>query len=206
MTCAHCAFSCTGKGTFMMQEVFDKCLEVAAERNEFVTIGGGEPTLHPKCLQWTLAAALALVDVSLEVDAPAVMVITNGKRSKVAVQLAKLSKLGVISAELSQDEFHDEIDEDTVAAFERYAGIRNVTINGNAVIDVGRARESHEAGLLNVRDGCACETLFVSPNGDFYACGCWKTKLGNILTDEIPESYWEHSGECELTERELEPA
>ena len=46
----------------MMQEVFDKCLEVAAERNEFVTIGGGEPTLHPKCLQWTLAAALALVD------------------------------------------------------------------------------------------------------------------------------------------------
>jgi len=48
MACAHCCFSCTGKGTFMSQEVFDKALEIAKEYNMTVTLGGGEPTLHPK--------------------------------------------------------------------------------------------------------------------------------------------------------------
>ncbi len=204
MSCAHCAFACTGKGTFMSQEVFDKCLEVAKEFSMYVTLGGGEPTLHPKCLKWAMDAALALVDVSLDMDGPAVMVITNGKKGKTAVELAKLCKLGVISAELSQDEFHDPIDESTVAAFKRYASFRDVTNEGrNPVLDVGRARESHEAGLLNVRDGCACSTLFIAPNGDFYACGCKTQKLGNILTDEIPQSYWDHSEECSR-DRELD--
>lgn len=206
MECAHCAFSCTGKGTFMTQEVFDKCLEVAKEFSMIVTLGGGEPTLHPKCLKWTMDAALALVDASLDIGSPAVCVITNGKRGKTAIELAKLSKLGVITAELSQDEFHDEIDQKTVDAFERYAGFRDVTMQGsNPVIDVGRARESHEAGLLNVRDGCVCSTLFIDPNGDFYACGCRTKKLGNILTDELPQEYWDHADECSR-ERELEYA
>lgn len=188
----------------MGQDVFDKCLEVAKEYSMYVTLGGGEPTLHPKCLKWTMDAALALVDVSLDMGGPAVMVITNGKRGKPAVELAKLNKLGVISAELSQDEFHDAIDERTVDAFKRYAGFRDVTNQGqNAVFDVGRARESAEAGLLNVRDGCACSTLFVEPSGDFYACGCRTQKLGNILTDEIPADYWEHNDECSR-ERELD--
>lgn len=206
MRCAHCAFSCTGKGTFMSQKVFDKCLSIAKEFSMLVTLGGGEPTLHPKCLKWAMDAALALVDVSLDSGGPSVMVITNGKRGKIAVELAKLNKLGVISAELSQDEFHDAIDESTVDAFKRYAGIRDVTNQGqNAVFDVGRARESHEAGLLNVRDGCACSTLFIEPSGDFYACGCKTQKLGNILTDEIPSEWWEHSDECSR-ERDLELA
>lgn len=197
MRCAHCAFSCTGKGTFMSQKVFDKCLSIAKEFSMLVTLGGGEPTLHPKCLKWAMDAALALVDASLDIGSPAVCVITNGKKSKTAVELAKLNKLGVITAELSQDEFHDPIDESTVEAFKRYAEIRDVTREGsNPVIDVGRARESHEAGLLNVRDGCACSTLFIAPNGDFYPCGCKTQRLGNILTDELPQEYWDHADEC----------
>ena len=198
MRCPHCCFAATGKGTFMSQEVFDKCLEWAKEFSQMVTLGGGEPTLHPKCLKWTMDAALALVDVSLDCGGPAVMVITNGKKSKTAVELAKLSKLGVISAELSQDEFHDPIDESTIDAFKRYASFRDVTQKGRTpVLDVGRARESHEEGILNVRDGCACETLFIDPKGDVYGCGCKTKKFGNILEmNELPREWWDHAEEC----------
>jgi len=208
MRCSHCCFSCTGKGTFMTQAVFDKCLEIAASREEQITLGGGEPTLHPKCLDWAMQAALASIDTTEMLDGPAVLIITNGKKTEVAQKLAKLSKLGVISAELSQDEFHDPIDETTIAMFKRYASIRDVTNEGsNAVIDVGRASVSHEEGLLHVRDGCACDTLFIAPNGDFYQCGCKIKKLGNVLTDEIPDSFWEHNNECERNmEENLVPA
>ena len=207
MSCAHCCFSCTGKGTFMSQKVFDKSLEIAKEFSQLVTIGGGEPTLHPKCKEWVMKAALELVDVSLEFDGPSVLIVTNGKRSKIAVELAKLAKLGIIQAELSQDDFHDPIDQRTVEIFKRYAKIRNVTSGNSPVIDVGRASQSHEEGLLEVRDGCACPTLFIAPNGDFYGCGCKTKKLGNILTDEIPEACWENANECfRQLEENLVPA
>jgi len=194
MACAHCCFSCTSKGTFMSQAVFDKAIAIAKEYSLWVTLGGGEPTLHPKCLDWVMQASLELVDVSLELDAPAVLVVTNGKKKSVAIQLAKLAKLGVIQAEVSQDEFHEPIDPETVKVFERYAAVRNVTgqYGDLPVIDAGRASEE----CSNVREGCACPTLFIAPNGDFYGCGCKEKKLGNILTDEIPESYWEKADEC----------
>lgn len=195
MTCAHCCFSCTSKGTFMSQEVFDKALEIAKENFMSITIGGGEPTLHPQIIPWAMQAACEMVDVTLDLDGPAVTVITNGKRSKVAEKLAKMCKAGIIQAELSQDEFHDPIDEKTVETFKKYAGIRNVTGEyGNlAVLDQGRASEE----CSHVRDGCACSTLFIAPNGDFYGCGCKTKKLGNILTDEIPQEYWDQAEECQ---------
>jgi MoaA/NifB/PqqE/SkfB family radical SAM enzyme len=202
MTCGHCCFSCTGKGSFMTAEVFEKALEIAKEYSQMVTLGGGEPTLHPQCEKWAMQAALELVDVSLDADSPAVMIITNGKRGKVAEKLAKLTKLGVIQAELSQDRFHDPIDPKTVETFKRYAHIRDVTNGGRGdVIGVGRASEDDN---IPTREGCACSTLFIAPNGDFYGCGCKYKKLGNILTDEVGETYWDHAEEChrELAERE----
>ena len=178
----------------MTQEVFDKALEIAKEFSMFVTLGGGEPTLHPKCLDWSMQAAFQLVDVSLDNDCPVVLIITNGKKAKPAIQLAKMTKLGIIQAELSQDEFHDPIDPKTVDAFKRYAGIRNVTgqYGETPVIGVGRALDE----CSNVRQGCACSTMFVAPNGDFYGCGCKVKKLGNILTDEVSQSYWDRAEEC----------
>lgn len=189
----------------MSQAVFDKALEIAASRGEFVTIGGGEPTLHPKIIPWLMQAATALVDVTCDFDAPAVLIITNGKKTEVARKVAMMSKANIIRAELSQDEYHDPIDYSTVELFERIASTRDVTFGGrSAVIDAGRAKEND----LNVRQGCPCDTLFITPSGDFYGCGCKHKKLGNVLTDDIPESYWEHHDEChrELAEKELEPA
>jgi len=208
MSCAHCCFAATGKGTFMTESVFNKSLDIAKSYGGGITMGGGEPTLHPKILDWVMDAALATLDASMEQECPVVLVVTNGKKTETALKLAKLGHLGVICAELSQDPWHDEIDEKVVSEFTRYnkhrwerkrgnSGIRNVE---GGIKGQGRALEN---GLGDV-SGCACEALFVKPNGDFYPCGCAKTKLGNILTDKIPEFLFNHLGECEDDISELQ--
>lgn len=198
MTCEHCCFSCTGKGSYMAENVFQKALSLAVEYGWSVTLGGGEPTLHPKCLDWVMTAALATIDASMDMDGPAVLVVTNGKKKDIALKLAKLAHLGTIQCDLSQDEWHDPIDPSVVREFSRYsnregrshAGIRDVT---GGVKDKGRAAEN----CIQDQNGCCCSALFIAPNGDFYHCGCKKTKIGNILTDEIPARNLESLGECE---------
>ena len=217
MRCAHCCFACTGKGTFMGQEIFDKCLSTAKKFGWDITIGGGEPTLHPKIHEWAMQAALACLDVSLDQDGPAVLVVTNGKKTDAAIKLAQMAHLGIISAEVSQDPWHDEIDPKVVAEFTRYnnpetryeysakrrdyAGVRDVS---DGVKGVGRATRDEN---IDVHDGCACSALFVSPNGDFYGCGCKIKKIGNILTDTIPQEIFDIPGECQhYRDKELQPA
>ncbi len=206
MRCAHCCFACTGKGTFMSQEVFDKCLALAEPYNWDITIGGGEPTLHPQILSWAMQAALSSIDTSMDMGSPAVLVVTNGKLTEPAIKLAKLAHLGVISAEVSQDPWHSDIDYRVVAEFTRYnkryghaqyghtnkgyASTRDVSAG---VQNAGRAANNG----LGKYNSCCCDSLFITPNGDFYQCGCRKTRLGNILTDPIPESVLERVGQCE---------
>jgi len=201
MSCDHCCFAATGRGTFMSESVFNKALGIIKSYDGSVTLGGGEPTLHPKILDWCMEAALATIEASMEQEGQAVLVVTNGKKTETALKLAKLGHLGVICAELSQDPWHDEIDEKVVNEFTRFnkhrwerkrgnSGIRNVE---GGIKGQGRALEND----LSDVSGCACGALFIKPNGDFYPCGCQKTKLGNILTDEIPEFLFNYAGECE---------
>jgi len=214
MTCEHCCFSANGKGTLMSQEVFDKALAIAADHCTDITIGGGEPTLHPQILPWVMQAALAIVETSLDYDGPAVLVVTNGKKKDVAIKLAKLAHLGIIQCDLSQDPWHDPISPEVVKEFTRYnkpctvngtfighqdpengkgnAGIRDVSIG---VKKKGRAIEN---GLWRQK-GCCCNTMLIAPNGDFYQCGCKKTKLGNILFDPLPDEIFQ--GECEFDQK-----
>ena len=208
MNCDHCCFAATGRGTFMSETVFRKTLGIVKEFSGSVTLGGGEPSLHPKILEWCMEAALATIETSMDMDGPAVLVITNGKKTETAIKLAQLGHLGFIQADLSQDPWHDEIDEKVVREFTRYnknfrekdrghAGIRDVS---GGVKAKGRAVEND----LSDKEECCCSALFVKPNGDFYPCGCEKTKLGNILTDEIPEFMFNLTGECEDNIPELQ--
>ncbi|HEY9073855.1 MAG TPA: radical SAM protein, partial [Desulfobaccales bacterium] len=57
MTCNHCAFSCGAQGPDMSAETFRRVLDLAALEEAPITIGGGEPTLHPgfmDFLWWTI--------------------------------------------------------------------------------------------------------------------------------------------------------
>ena len=174
----------------MTQAVFDKCLEIARSYDCDITIGGGEPTLHPKCIDWVIQAAMSSVDQTINNDFPNVLIVTNGSITDKAIKLARLAHLGMIQADLSQDIWHDQIASKVVLEFERYnrsgrsesrkgyAGIRNVE---DCVKRQGRALENSIGDM----DGCACSTVFIAPNGDFYQCGCRLNKIGNILTTDI---------------------
>lgn len=171
----------------MSQSVFDKCLEIAKTHGNNVNIGGGEPTLHPKIINWLFQAALETIDCTLDNGAPAVWLATNGKLTEKAIQISKMAKLGMISATLSQDPWHEKIDDSVIEAFCHKSDKLEIRDVSEGVLSVGNAAKNS----ISKKEGCICPNLFIKPNGDFYYCGCAITKMGNVSTDEIPEGFWE---------------
>lgn len=58
MFCEHCGFSCTAEGEDMSMEVFERTLQVF--EGSYITIGGGEPTLHPKIFEMVLGIIMLI--------------------------------------------------------------------------------------------------------------------------------------------------
>ena len=174
-------------GEDMSLETFRNALDY----DEYVTLGGGEPTLHP--LFWQFFGE------ALAVSSEYLWLATNGSIKNTALALAKLAKKGVIGCALSQDNYHDPIDPEVIEAFTKdkrqssaYSDrtpdsreIRNVT--GNE-INAGRC----DFG----KNGCACEDIIIEPDGTVRACGCEDAPtFGNINTEvNIPDD-WEQ-GTC----------
>ena len=159
MECPHCCFSCTNKGEDMSLETFREALAMG---DEYLTLGGGEPTMHPLFDQFLLEAIGAC---------DCLLVITNGKNENRARMLMNLARKEVLSAELSIDDYHEPLDSnleyDWIQALGKRA-IRNTTKNQDPV-GVGRAVV--ELGI-EPQDKCMCEDLIVKPNGDLHICGC----------------------------------
>lgn len=171
MSCPHCIFSCEAGNPVehMSREVFEKALDFAESYGEFVTLGGGEPTLHPDFHEY-------LIKAIAQGEEQSVFVATNGTVSKTAKLLHKLTKAGVISCELSMDEFHEmeKVKPEVIQLFTADRMIRDVS---GSVVNKGAAAQS---GVGN-REGCACSALQVRPNGDIYLCGCPNAlKLGSL--------------------------
>ena len=187
MKCAHCCGSYTEKGTDMSRDVFLAAVQEAEARGEFVTIGGGEPTLHP--LFWDfIGLALAHED-----SKGSVHVITNGSRKETALRLARLARTGAVGADLSRDKYHSVIDPLVVTAFTRednnswardhndLRGIRTV----DSILNLGRAK----LNSIGIEDGCSCNDLFVTPDGKLWACAHQDLQFGTIFDPDIPEFY-----------------
>ena len=87
----------------MNREIFMTAIQLAAKLGETVTIGGGEPTLHPEFLEYCKIANRELVDVAESLGCSATYVVTNGTRKKVALQLAEMARFGEIGARISID-------------------------------------------------------------------------------------------------------
>lgn len=205
MTCEHCCFSATHTGTDMSRETLIAALKLAESMGEELTVGGGEPTVHPHFFDY-LGLAMAY---NPEPDTP-VWVITNGKRKDVALKLARMAKSGLIGAELSQDDFHDPITKEVIQAFtvekqkrssysyeasssRDHRGIRTT----HSILPVGRALEMN---IATESDGCCCDTLLVDPEGRLFACGCKTIQLGTVFEPNLPENYnseWAHSEEAQ---------
>ena len=174
MTCSHCGFNCTHKGEDMSLEVFKKALEF----DEYHTIGGGEPTIHPQFWEF-------LIEAIAYPHSEGVWLATNGAETETAIKLAQLAKKGIIGCDLSLDEYHDAIDTAVIDAFSLVGNtyqkendrraIRNVS---GKLIKSGRADEGEER--------CFCDDWIIKPNGDVKACACEDAPtIGNIMDDEF---------------------
>lgn len=165
MKCAHCCFECEpGKGTHMTVGTFRKALALC---DEFVTIGGGEPTVHPK-FETILLMAVAYVSEC------GVHVITNGKHKRRALMLAGLTRNNVVDAQLSRDRYHEKVSKEVIRAFGP-----SHTRGGFAPLPRGRHNKHPDAPLHG--DDCACPWFMVEPSGDIRYCGCPNAPvLGNV--------------------------
>ncbi len=181
-----------------------KSLELCS--GEYIALGGGEPTLHPRFWEF--------IGLALGSDAEEVWLATNGSQTKTTLALAKMAKGGILGVALSRDAYHDEIDPKVVKAFEKkevahydlhknrddYREIRTV----KDVKAAGRAKDWGE-------EGCCCEGVIIDINGNIWACGCKTKQFGTVWepnsllldwqTDHDVEC-WEKAKEEEVKENE----
>jgi MoaA/NifB/PqqE/SkfB family radical SAM enzyme len=194
MRCAHCGYACTKKGKDMSLKIWRAALELNSQYDSTVSIGGGEPTLHP---DFPTIFFEAIADAE-----EGAWLATNGSQTKTALLLARLAKKGVVGVTLSQDEYHDPIDDEVVAAFHTdrsrdplYSGyndlreIRDVT---GREIKAGRCKRGSNE--------CLCPGLFITPEGIVRACGCKDAPaFGDVFKGITLPDEWD-MGDCYRSE------
>ena len=198
MLCAHCLHSCTAEGEDMNMATFRNCLKLAGDCCSPITLGGGEPTLHPRFEQMLLEAMA--VDYNGEECVP--FVATNGSHRRRALMLASLARQGMISARLSLDRFHDRsmVHEEVVEAFtwRRRPGEGSQDYRRREPKDFrdindgsGRLSNGGRCDFGTDEEYCVCPGREVQPNGDIYVCGCRPGRLlGNVNRDSDLAGLW----------------
>jgi hypothetical protein len=175
----------------MSRRVFRQACKLAEERGDTISIGGGEPTLHPLFWDFIGIALAATAD-----DEGTLWLATNGKRTEDAIRLARLAQRGILAVDLSQDWYHEEIEPSVVQAFTRgrekqgsnYYGKRSNDFRG--VRDVsGKVCSTGRAENWGDTNSCPCPDLFVHPTGKLYLCGCMKNPAGTVWKPNIPEDH-----------------
>ena len=187
MSCSHCCMNCYSDGDDMTMETVKNALDLF--EGYLITIGGGEPTIHPKF--WEIFGEV--MSKSWEISPH---IVTNGSIPNIAKALANMAKSGVIGAALSQDDYHDPIEQEVIDAFTKppqcgyvfhdrddndCREIRNVT--GNE-INAGRCDFGND-------DDCPCNDFIIQPNGDVKLCGCDDAPIVGNVNDGFDPSEFE---------------
>ena len=198
MMCPHCCYSCGPTGKDMDRGTFLRSLELASTYGEHVSIGGGEPTVHP--LFWDfLGLALGHCE-----EPELLWLATNGYRTEDALQLAVLARRGILGVTLSRDSFHSPIDDQVVRAFTKnrsrmpgafnyFPDMRDIRDVSEKVVNTGRAVET---GVGNTDGECVCEDLFVAPDGQIFFCGCQDLSLGTVWDPQVDENFFVREDTC----------
>lgn len=197
MKCSHCGFACTSRGKDMTEDIFKASLQLAIDYEDHITLGGGEPLLHPLFFKFAYQAIDGLLDVSDNSGFTAVGIVTNGKCTNEAKHLAKMAKTGLISARLSQDQYHEPIDASVIRAFTKHirrnefgtpihSDDNDLRVLGSNIYNVtasGRARKWAERHPDKPSQDCFCDGIIITPDGNVWQCGCKKRLLGNVITN-----------------------
>lgn len=175
MRCAHCCFDCKRKGEDMSLETFMNALKID---DEYIVIGGGEPTLHPQFERFLLLA-IAATPKGFQP-----FIVTNGSIKERAMMLARLADNGSVDANLSWDNYHDKsmVSDEVYDEFSSMGRLWYDKEN-NGIVQAGRG-----AKLKGVKKSnwCCCDTTIVRPNGNVYQCGCEGAPLlGNVNEGDV---------------------
>lgn len=194
MNCDHCCYSCSMKGKHMDWSTFiDSISFIIQYGNESISIGGGEPTLHPRFFD-------ILKECLNEFDY--VWLATNGSQTESMFRLSDIIEgndyadcdcsqeeiesgyctcldnaiyqENKLSVALSQDHFHDEIDYRIVELWTKRANIHRrsnyeVRDVSRSIINQGRAKKT---GVGWNEYSCICPDLIINPSGKVKLCGC----------------------------------
>jgi len=204
MHCDHCGFACgPGKGEHMKYSTWKRTLKFLENYHgtDYISLGGGEPTLHPRF--WHI-----LMDSICVTEPHGTWLATNGGVTERAVRLAKLAERGIIGCALSQDEFHDEIDEEVLHAFDVYGwethgrkntyfwdnmDYREIRCSSGKISAIGRAAETGVYTYPEEENHFCCGQM-IQPNGDIVMCACDNAPvLGNVYRGYDPE--WKDLGD-----------
>lgn len=167
----------------MTRRTWKQALRFATEREDYISIGGGEPTLHPDF--WEIIGKLIGT-----VKEGYVWLATNGSMTETSIALAGLAKKGVIGCALSQDCFHDPINPKVVEAFtkdkRKYSQFDNQTPDAREIRDVS-AKLIKAGRCMDSEEGCICEDVCIDVSGAIRGCGCADAPVfGDIWAPKIP--------------------
>lgn len=175
MRCAHCCHDSGIRGRHMDTKIALSAIDWISEQManddiRHMTIGGGEPTLHPDF--WTIMGR-AITHCHYDDSATSVGIVTNGEVTDSALKLASLAKRGVIVAALSQDLYHSQIDDKVVRAFKSglRAGANDLRSTRNTSHNLGKAGRAASNGIYNTNDKMCCG-IHIKPSGVMKVCSC----------------------------------
>ena len=168
MSCDHCLYDCKSEGDYMELDTFKNALRW--HKGNLFNIGGGEPTLHPNLF--------AFIDMALSKKIRVWMTI-NGKITDLALNLAYMTEqIPDFDCKLSQDKWHDPIDEKVVNAFRR---LDKVSYFRGVPIVSGRWKEGSRKTCAN------SNKPFITPDGNVYQCGCKGARtVGDVFDGFYP--------------------
>ena len=222
MKCSHCCYSCGKNGKHADYNTVIDMIRYARERDEFVTIGGGEPTLHPRFFD--------ILKHCLE-DFDYVWMATNGSQTDSMYRLANIidgedypecdcqeqytkeelieytgDEYGCLchekmtddtiyqedklSVALSQDCFHDDIDEKVRSLWLRRANVHQsshfeIRDVSHHVVAEGRAKRTGSGW----EEGCVCSDMVIRPDGKIKLCGCTRSPIIGDIWSGIEEKW-----------------
>lgn len=195
MLCDHCC-NYEGAGEHMSFSTFKKLLDRwhkdILKYKKSISIGGGEPTIHPEF--WKI------LGYAMSYGRP--WLATNGKETDDALALCKLAKKGRIGATLSLDEWHEPIDDRVIQAFKKNMIIFKENKYGyrlfgdrpgdrreirTVVIPYPRGKWTKK-GIRNTYR-CNCKTPRVKPDGTITLCSCEDAPAIGTVEEGIYEKF-----------------
>jgi len=178
----------------MPMDVVRAAMEHAKTHDDVISIGGGEPLLHPHV--WEIIG-LALG------SSEHVWLATNGLDAEKTIALANMAKRGILSVALSQDKWHPKVDERVLAAFQKIrAKNHHYPYEGNGPGDLRELRTvehpvaNGRASNWATKHECCCNNLFIKPDGSIRWCGCPDApELGTVFNPNL-DKYNEGEHDC----------